>query len=233
MSRLYVIASPIGNMEDITMRAARVLREDVDLVFCEDTRQTRKLLNHLGLGLPAYSLHSHSTEARINQAVNALLDGKKIAYLTDAGTPGISDPGARLVQEAAKNGIPVIPLPGPSALTSLISACGFPDKEVIFAGFLSKKDGRRKNELKRLGEFDGLIVVYESPHRIGRLLAAAADVFPEEKAVIGREMTKIHEEFLRGTVKELAERSDTITAKGEFTVAIWNRNGGNGDDPGD
>ncbi len=223
MSRLYVIASPIGNMEDITMRAARVLREDVDLVFCEDTRQTRKLLNHLGLGLPAYSLHSHSTEARINQAVNALLDGKKIAYLTDAGTPGISDPGARLVQEAAKNGIPVIPLPGPSALTSLISACGFPDKEVIFAGFLSKKDGRRKNELKRLGEFDGLIVVYESPHRIIKLLAAIDEIFPGREIVIGREMTKIHEEFIRGSASEILKNEALITWKGEFSVVIRNR----------
>ncbi len=223
MSRLYVIASPIGNMEDITMRAARVLREDVDLVFCEDTRQTRKLLNHLGLGLPAYSLHSHSTEARINQAVNALLDGKKIAYLTDAGTPGISDPGARLVQEAAKNGIPVIPLPGPSALTALISACGFPDKEVIFAGFLSKKDGRRKNELKRLGEFDGLIVVYESPHRIIKLLAAIDEIFPGREIVIGREMTKIHEEFIRGSASEILKNEALITWKGEFSVVIRNR----------
>lgn len=223
MSRLYVIASPIGNMEDITMRAARVLREDVDLVFCEDTRQTRKLLNHLGLGLPAYSLHSHSTEARINQAVNALLDGKKIAYLTDAGTPGISDPGARLVQEAAKSGIPVIPLPGPSALTALISACGFPDKEVIFAGFLSKKDGRRKNELKRLGEFDGLIVVYESPHRIIKLLAAIDEIFPGREIVIGREMTKIHEEFIRGSASEILKNEALITLKGEFSVVIRNR----------
>ncbi|HRZ27176.1 MAG TPA: 16S rRNA (cytidine(1402)-2'-O)-methyltransferase [Spirochaetota bacterium] len=223
MSRLYVIASPIGNMEDITMRAARVLREDVDLVFCEDTRQTRKLLNHLGLGLPAYSLHSHSTEARINQAVNALLDGKKIAYLTDAGTPGISDPGARLVQEAAKNGIPVIPLPGPSALTSLISACGFPDKEVIFAGFLSKKDGRRKSELKRLGEFDGLIVLYESPHRIIKLLAAIDEIFPGREIVIGREMTKIHEEFIRGSASEILKNEALITWKGEFSVVIRNR----------
>lgn len=231
--RLYVIATPIGNLEDITLRALRVLREEVSFVYCEDTRQTRKLLNHYGIGLSTLSLHAHSSDERIAGAISRLHEGTSIAYVTDSGTPALSDPGSRLVAMAGEHGIETIPIPGPSALAAIVSVAGFPEKAVIFAGFLSKKDGRRKRELESLRGQRGIIVLYESPHRIGRLLAAAADVFPEEKAIIGREMTKIHEEFLRGTVKELAERSDTITAKGEFTVAIWNRNGGNGDDPGD
>jgi 16S rRNA (cytidine1402-2'-O)-methyltransferase len=223
MSRLYVIAGPIGNLEDMTVRALRILKEEVAVIYCEDTRQTRKVVNHYGIGAPLISLHSHSSEGKIRQAVRTIQEGSIAAYLTDAGTPGVSDPGARLVREAAQQGVDVIALPGPSALTALVSVSGFNEKEIIFAGFLSKKDGRRKNELKRLAEFEGLIVVYESPHRIVKLLEAIHEVFPGHELVIGREMTKIHEEYLRGTASQILEASPPFTQKGEFTLVIRNR----------
>lgn len=231
--KLYIIATPIGNLEDISLRALRILREEVSCVYCEDTRQTRKLLNHYGIGLPTLSLHAHSPDERIAGAVSRLHEGISLAYVTDSGTPGLSDPGSRLIALAAGHGIEAVPIPGPSALAAIVSVAGFPEKTVIFAGFLSKKDGRRKRELEGLRRHRGIIVLYESPHRIGRLISAAAGVFPEEMAVIGREMTKVHEEFLRGTVRELSERSDSIISKGEFTIAIWNTGAGQGDEPED
>ncbi|MCU0845233.1 MAG: 16S rRNA (cytidine(1402)-2'-O)-methyltransferase [Spirochaetes bacterium] len=223
---LYIIASPIGNLEDITLRALRILKEEVSYVYCEDTRQTRKLLNHYGVSISTLSLHAHSSDERIAGAISRMHEGASIGYLTDSGTPAVSDPGSRLVAMAREHGIDIVPVPGPSALSAIVSVAGYPEKSVFFTGFLSKKDGRRRRELEELRQHRGIIVIYESPHRIGRLLAALTEVFPEEKMLIGREMTKIHEEFLSGTVKDMADRSDSITAKGEFTVAIWNRGGG-------
>ncbi|HOO71858.1 MAG TPA: 16S rRNA (cytidine(1402)-2'-O)-methyltransferase [Spirochaetota bacterium] len=223
MSHLYIIATPIGNMEDITLRASRILKNEVDLIFCEDTRQTRKLLNHLGINLPLISLHSHSPESKILHAINELKKGSTVAYLTDAGTPGISDPGSRLVREAVKNNYAVTPLPGPSALTAALSISGFPEKEVIFTGFLSKKEGKRINELKALAEFEGLLVIYESPHRIIKMLHAINEVFPDKEILIAREITKIHEEFIRGTAHEILSMDPPFTQKGEFTLVIRNK----------
>lgn len=226
---LYVIASPIGNLEDITLRALRILKEEAAYVYCEDTRQTRKLLNHYGISVPMFSLHAHSSDERIAGAISRLHEGSSIAYLTDSGTPAVSDPGSRFVAMARGHGIEIVPVPGPSALSAIVSVAGFPEKSVLFTGFLSKKDGRRRRELEKLREHRGIIVIYESPHRIGRLLAAIAEVFPDEEMVIGREMTKMHEELLSGPVKDMADRSDSIITKGEFTVAIWNR--GSDDEP--
>ncbi|HSV97169.1 MAG TPA: 16S rRNA (cytidine(1402)-2'-O)-methyltransferase [Spirochaetota bacterium] len=223
---LYIIASPIGNLEDITLRALRIMKEEVSYIYCEDTRQTRKLLNHYGITIPTLSLHAHSSDERITGAISRMHEGASIGYLTDSGTPAVSDPGSRLVATAREHGIDIVPVPGPSALSAIVSVAGFPEKSVIFAGFLSKKDGRRRRELEGLRRHRGIIVIYESPHRIGRLLAAVAEVFPDEKMVMGREMTKVHEELLSGPVKDMADRSDSIIAKGEFTVAIWNRGGG-------
>lgn len=214
--------TPIGNIEDITLRALRILREEADLVYCEDTRQSRKLLDAYDINLPARSLHAHSPAGRIEEACRELLDGKNIVYMTDAGTPGLSDPGSRLAAAARARNIPVVPLPGASALAALVSAAGFPEKAVIFAGFLSKKPGRRIHELEKLREFPGIIIIYESPYRIRKLIEAIAQVFPESSVVIGREMTKHFEEFISGTGTELLARIETVTEKGEFAVAVHN-----------
>lgn len=220
---LYIVGSPIGNMEDITLRALRILRESIDHVYCEDTRQTRKLLNHYNINISTSSLHAHSSDEKLASAIKILKDGKSIAYLTDSGTPGISDPGARLVRSAMSQGIPVVPVPGPSALASIISVCGFSEKNILFAGFLSKKDGKKKRELEKLKEYDGIIVVYESPYRIKKLLAAIREVFPDAELIIGREMTKIYEEFISGSSDDIFKSMDNITEKGEFAIAILNK----------
>ncbi len=222
---LYIIASPIGNLEDITLRALRILREEARFVYCEDTRQTRKLLQRYEIQLPSDSLHSHSPELKLKQAVDRLLDGISVAYLTDSGTPGISDPGSRLVRLARESGIRVIPVPGPSALAAAVSVSGFSGKNVIFAGFISKKPGRRKNELAALAKFPGSIVLYESPHRIQKLMADIAGIFPDAEVLIARELTKVHEDLIFGNASEIASAPERIKELGEFTVVINNRNG--------
>jgi 16S rRNA (cytidine1402-2'-O)-methyltransferase len=189
---LYIIATPIGNMEDITMRAVRILKEEIDAVYCEDTRQSRKLLEAYGVSVPARSLHAHSSDARIAEACDELQQGRTIGYLTDSGTPSLSDPGSRLVQEARRR------------------------------GFLSKKPGKRIHELERLREFAGIIIVYESPYRIRKLIEAIKEVFPDSPVIIGREMTKHFEEYITGTATEIFERRESIMEKGEFSIAIHN-----------
>jgi len=220
--KLYIIATPIGNSEDITLRALRILREEVDCVFCEDTRRTLKLLNRYGIKCPVRSLHAHSTPAKIKSALSLLIQGKTIAYCTDSGTPSVSDPGSVLVSAARTEGIDIIPLPGASALAAMVSVSGFPEKNIIFAGFLSKKEGKRRRELEKL-KGHGIIVLYESPHRIKKLIRSIAAVFPDSEMVIGREMTKLHEEFISGTTNGICENIDSIPERGEFTVAIYNR----------
>jgi 16S rRNA (cytidine1402-2'-O)-methyltransferase len=220
--KLYIIATPIGNSEDITLRALRILREDVDCVFCEDTRRTGKLLNQYGIKCSIRSLHAHSTPAKIKSALSLLARGKTIAYCTDSGTPSVSDPGSALVSAARREGIEVIPLPGASALAAIVSVSGFPEKNIIFAGFLSKKEGKRRRELEKL-KGHGIIVLYESPYRIKKLIRSIAAVFPDSEMVIGREMTKLHEEFISGTTNDICENIDSILERGEFTVAIYNR----------
>jgi len=220
--QLYIVAAPIGNTEDITLRALRILREEISLVYCEDTRHTGKLLNAHNIPLKMKSLHSHSSDERIAEACAAILAGQNIAYLTDAGTPGLSDPGSKLVAHARSAGIQIIPLPGPSALTALVSVSGFSEKNILFAGFLSKKPGKRIHELEKLREFSGIIVLYESPHRIQKLLAAINEVFPENPLIIGREMSKNFEEFITGVASELSQKTGLITEKGEFSLAIYN-----------
>jgi 16S rRNA (cytidine1402-2'-O)-methyltransferase len=219
---LYIIATPIGNLEDITYRAVRILKEEVGIVFCEDTRQTRKLLNHYGIQIATQSLHTYSSPQKIEGVIDILLGGRSVGYATDSGTPGLSDPGSRLVAAARARGITVCPIPGPSALASMVSVSGYDGKNIIFAGFLSKKENRRKKELLALKEFEGLIVLYESPYRIKKLLNAIMELFPNGKVLIGREMTKFHEEFIQSSGKELSSTIDTIKEKGEFAVAIMN-----------
>lgn len=221
--KLFIIATPIGNLEDITLRAVKILKEDTDYIFCEDTRQTGKILRHLSIKIPTLSLHAHSSLSRINRAVRIMCEGKNVSYLTDSGTPALSDPGSRLVSAARKSGIAVVPIPGASALTTIISVSGFPEKNIIFTGFLSKKEGRRKRELEKLRGYEGVIVIYESPHRIKKLLKSVYEIFPHSDIIIGREMTKFHEEFITGSAEEIHAAVDRIKEKGEFTVAILNR----------
>jgi 16S rRNA (cytidine1402-2'-O)-methyltransferase len=219
---LYIIATPIGNMEDITYRAVRTLKEEVDIIYCEDTRQTRKLLSRYGITAQTQSLHTHSSSQKIESVVSLLLGGAAVAYVTDSGTPGLSDPGSRLVAAARERGITICPIPGPSALAALLSVSGYHGRNVVFAGFLSKKENRRKNELLTLKGFGGVIILYESPYRIKKLLNAVRDIFPGCPVLIGREMTKLHEEFIYDSIDTLMDNADAIKEKGEFAIAIFN-----------
>lgn len=219
--KLYIIATPIGNLEDITLRALRILKEETDIIYCEDTRQTAKLLAHYNINKPTRSLHTHSSNAKLHSIIQELQMGKTISYCTDSGTPGISDPGGQLVALARENDIPIIPIPGPSAVTAILSVCGFPATEFYFAGFLSKKDGKRKNQLQKLSQLDAIIVMYESPYRITKLLHSIAEVMPHAHILIGREMTKHFEEFILCKATDVAEVAATLTQKGEFVIAVY------------
>jgi len=222
-SALYIIAAPIGNPDDMTIRAVNTLRDEIDIIYCEDTRQTGRVLAHFGISRPLRSLHMHSDDRKILDLINEIKSGKNIGYMTDSGTPGLSDPGSRIVAMAAGEGIDVIPLPGVSALTALVSVSGFPDKSVLFGGFLSKKPGRRVNELKRMREHEGILVIYESPHRIRKTLTDIKEVFPGREIFIGREMTKKFEEYIRLNADSIDELLETLTEKGEFAIAILNK----------
>ncbi len=219
---LYIVATPIGNMEDITLRALRILKEETDYIYCEDTRNTRKLLSHYNIKLPALSFHSYSPEKTISSIIEKLEQGKSIAYLTDSGTPGISDPGAKIVRAARERAIPVIPLPGASAVTSLLSVSGFPSKNIVFLGFLARKDGKIIKELEQFKDFNGIIIIFESPYRIKRLLPILSNIFPDAEIIIGRELTKYYEEFISGTIKDINNDLNSIKEKGEFTIALYN-----------
>ncbi|RKX79355.1 MAG: 16S rRNA (cytidine(1402)-2'-O)-methyltransferase [Spirochaetes bacterium] len=220
MSILYIVATPIGNLKDITLRAIEVLKE-VDLIACEDTRRTLKLLNVYKIKKPLVSCHARREEEGASRIVEVLKRGKAVAYMSDSGTPGISDPGAILVRRVRESGFKVVPLPGASALTSLLSITGYPSKEFFFEGFLSPRQGRRKNRLKELLDTGNGFVLYESPYRIIKLLKDIVDLDPERWLFLGREMTKKHEEYLHGyaqdVLKILTEREQI---KGEFSVFV-------------
>jgi 16S rRNA (cytidine1402-2'-O)-methyltransferase len=220
---LYIIAAPIGNPEDMTLRALRILKETVAIIYCEDTRQTARVLSYHGINKPLRSLHMHSDDRKILSLISEVNNGVNIGYMTDSGTPGLSDPGSRIVSMARKEGINVIPVPGVSALTTLISVSGFPEKTVLFGGFLSKKPGRRVNELNRLKTHEGILIVYESPHRIKKTLKDIGDVFPDREIVIGREMTKKFEEYISFNSGEMNTIIDKLTEKGEFAIGILNK----------
>jgi 16S rRNA (cytidine1402-2'-O)-methyltransferase len=209
MSTLYIIGTPIGNLGDISFRAIEILKS-VDLVACEDTRRTLKLLTHFGIRVKMLSCRSQNEEFAADKVISALNQGQSVAYASDAGTPALSDPGAVLVKAAAQAGHDVIPIPGPSAFATLLSVAGGRDKTVIFEGFLSPKPGRRKSRLRCLMAMDAGCLIYESPFRILKLLEDIAEIDKERYICIGREMTKIHEEYLRGTVIEVLEK---LTAK--------------------
>jgi len=217
---LYIIGTPIGNLADLTFRAAEVLKT-ADLVACEDTRQTLKLLNHLGVRVPLLSCRAQNEDGAASRVIAALNQGKTVAYASDAGTPALSDPGAVLAGKAAAAGHEVIPIPGPSAFAALVSVAGGRDKTVVFEGFLSPKPGRRRARLKELLETGWGFVLYESPFRILKLLEDLADLDSERYVCIGREMTKMHEEYKRGPAAEIfAFFAKKERQMGEFSLYI-------------
>jgi 16S rRNA (cytidine1402-2'-O)-methyltransferase len=218
---LYLVATPIGNLEDITLRAVRVLRE-ADLIACEDTRQTGKLLQHFQIiAKPMVSYHEHNEAARTQELVAKLESGTNIALVSDAGTPLVSDPGYRLVIAAADAGITVVPIPGASAILVALAAAGLPTDAFRFGGFLPAKTGQRKKALEELRGEDCTLVFYEAPHRILDALSDIAAVYGERPVVVARELTKVHEEFLRGTAEEVrATLAARPSVKGEITLLI-------------
>ncbi len=217
---LYVVATPIGNLEDITLRALRVLSQ-VDLIACEDTRQTQKLLNHYGIQTRTTSYHEHNEMTRAAELAVDLEQGMRIAVVTDAGMPGISDPGFRLISLAIRHHIPVIPIPGASAFVAALVASGLPTDSFKFAGFLPAKQGQRRSLLAGIKDVPRTVIFYEAPHRIEDAVADVVAVLGGARhIVIAREVTKMHEEFLRGRADEVLERVRAHPLKGEITLLI-------------
>lgn len=216
---LYLVGTPIGNLEDITLRALRILKE-VDQIACEDTRHTQKLLAHYDIHKPLVSYHEHNELTRAPELVLALEQGAKIALVSDAGTPLVSDPGHRLVTLCLRHRIPIVPLPGPSALLASLSASGLPVEEFLFAGFLPARSGERRRALERLRIEDRTIILYEAPHRIAECLADAREILGDRPACLAREVTKLHEEFLRAKLSEIAASLEDRPARGEITLLI-------------
>src|SRR5829696_1554025 len=216
---LYLVATPIGNLADITHRALQVLK-DVDLIACEDTRHTRKLLQHYGITTKTISYHEHNEQQRANQLIDSLKQGSDIAVVSDAGTPSISDPGFRLVRAAIENEIRVVPVPGPSALISALIAAGLPTDEFFFAGFLPPRSNARRARLGELKSVPGTLIFYEAPHRLAAMLQDAHEILGEREAVVARELTKVHEEIRRGLLNELSRHYQNEEPRGEIVVLI-------------
>ena len=217
---LYVVATPIGNLEDISYRAVRVLKE-ADLIACEDTRHTAKLLHHYGIDKPTISYHEHNEAARAEELVAKLEQGLNVAQVSDAGMPGISDPGYRVIKLAIERGVQVVPIPGPSALIAALAASGLPTDSFQFLGFLPAKSGQRRTTLEMLRHTEHATVVYEAPHRIGETMKDIVELLGAERLVVlARELTKIHEEFIRGTAAQVLRRVQEHELKGEMTLLI-------------
>jgi 16S rRNA (cytidine1402-2'-O)-methyltransferase len=218
-STLYLVATPIGNLEDITLRALRVLRE-CDVVAAEDTRRTGQLLKHFGISKPLLSYFQFNEARRTEEIIKRLRHGEKVALVTDAGSPGISDPGERVVKAARAAGLRVEPVPGACALVAALTASGLPAGEFHFVGFLPHKSGQRRNKLESLKAFDGTLVLYESPYRVLKLLGELNEAFPEREVVLARELTKKFEEFLHGPPVALLAVAAKRSFKGEFVVLV-------------
>lgn len=214
---LYVVATPIGNLEDITLRAIKILKE-VDLIAAEDTRNTLKLLNHLNISKPLISYHRHSEESREDTIIHKLENGENVALVSDAGTPGICDPGEILIKKCIEKQINVIPIPGACAFVNALIASGLDTKEFIFFGFLPMQKKLRKNKLEEIKKSQKTILLYEAPHKLKKTLIELKEIISDRKIVIARELTKIHEEFLRENINELINISDSL--KGEFVIII-------------
>ena len=222
---LYIVATPIGNLEDITLRALRILRS-VDRIACEDTRQTQKLLSHFGIAVPTVSCHAHNERERADELIAELKGGARIAMVSDAGMPGISDPGEYLVAQAVAAGIPVIPIPGASAVVSALAASGLDTTSFLFVGFPPPRTGERRSFYETLRSEQATLIFYEAPHRVVESLRDAIQIFgAERQAVLAREITKIHEEFLRGTLREIeAVCASRDLLRGEMTLLVAGAN---------
>ncbi len=219
---LFIVATPIGNLEDITLRALRVLKE-ADIVAAEDTRHSLKLLNHYGISKPMISYWREREQARAEELIRKLLEGKSVALISDAGTPGIADPGTVLVRRALQENIPVIPVPGPSAFVAALSVSGISTEEFIFIGFLPSKKSQRERLLKELSLERKTLVFYEAPHRIIETLSAMEPIFPGREAAVAKEITKIHEEVFRGNIPDILLRMVKSKIAGEYVVVIEGR----------
>jgi 16S rRNA (cytidine1402-2'-O)-methyltransferase len=217
---LYLVATPIGNLEDITYRAVRVLSE-ADLIACEDTRHSRRLLDHYGISKPTISYHEHNEMERAAELVERMRTGATVALVSDAGMPLVSDPGYRLVRAAVEAGVPVIPIPGPSAALTALAASGLPTDSFHFAGFLPSKPLQRARVLESLAGEQATLIFYEAPHRLAEALESIEETLGPRPVVVARELTKLHEEFLRGTAAEIrAQLQSPDAVKGEITILV-------------
>jgi 16S rRNA (cytidine1402-2'-O)-methyltransferase len=216
---LYLVATPIGNLADITERAIDTLRA-VYIIACEDTRHTQKLLNHLGIKTKLVSYHEHNENVRAAELLEYLIAGRSVAVVSDAGTPAINDPGSRIVQRAIENGIEIVSIPGPSAVITALPASGLPTDAFFFGGFLPAKRGERQRRLRELANIPATLVFYEAPHRLAASLADCAAELGDRDAVVARELTKLHEQYSRGTLAELANQFSFTPAKGEIVLLI-------------
>jgi 16S rRNA (cytidine1402-2'-O)-methyltransferase len=221
---LYLVATPIGNLGDITSRALDILRR-VAFVACEDTRHSRVLLEHFGLAPETVSLPAFAEGQRAGRILDRIAAGEDCALITDAGSPGISDPGERLVAEALERGVPVVPVPGPTALIAALSASGLPTGRFHFLGFLPRKGPERRAMLEEVAQLSATLVLYESPRRLGETLADLQEAWGDRRACVARELTKVHEEFVRGPLSELAARYGAEEARGEVVVLVEGRTG--------
>ncbi len=217
--KLYVVATPIGNLEDITLRAIRILKE-VDLIGAEDTRHTKKLLNHFSISTPLISYYREKEKQRAAEFMDRIISGENIAIVSDAGTPGISDPGAIVVQLAHENDVEVIPVPGPSAITSAVSCSGISENRFLFCGFAPSKGGQRKTFLKQMAAYPFPFVLYESPHRFTALVRDILDTLGDRRLFMARELTKAYEELLPISATRLLNRLQNQPPKGEFVLIV-------------
>ncbi len=216
---VYIIPTPVGNLEDITERARRILTE-VDAVFCEDTRRAKKLLSHLGIQAKLISLHSHNQERRIAQVLDMLRQGRKIAYISDSGTPGISDPGALLVREATEAGFSVSVLPGPTAFVPAVVMSTLRSDRFAFLGFPPASPSNRRKFLRKFADFEYTIVLYESPHRLTKTLADCINIFGDRNCAVVKEISKVHETVIVGKISEIQKYFEENQPRGEFVIVL-------------
>lgn len=216
---LYLVATPIGNLQDISFRAVEVLK-NVGLVACEDTRHTRKLLSAFDIHVPLISCHEHNEDRRSPELIDKMREGISIALVSDAGTPAVNDPGFRLVRDAVAAGLDVVPIPGPAAFVSAVVGSGLPTDSIFFGGFLPSRSGERRRRLEEVRAIPATLVFYESPHRLAGSIADCLDVLGDRNAAVARELTKLHEEFIRGTLSEISQRIGSADVKGELVLVI-------------
>lgn len=217
MGKLYIVATPIGNLDDITLRAIKVLQE-VDVIAAEDTRHTLKLLNHLEISKPLISYHRHNEDVKTEVLIEKLLEGQEVALVSDAGTPGICDPGEVVIKKCIEEGIEVIPIPGACAMINALIASGIDTKEFMFLGFLPLNKKLRKEKLEEIEKSRKTTILYEAPHKLQATLKDLSNILEERQVVLARELTKIHEEFMRGTIEEIIQKAENV--KGEIVLLI-------------